>query len=67
MLHGLPFDYPLREGDMLSVDFAVGIDGWVADSARTVIVGTPAAADLRLIRATEEALAAGIAVGCAPA
>jgi methionyl aminopeptidase len=42
------------------VDLAVGIDGWVADAARTVIVGTPAAEDLRLVRATEEALAAGI-------
>ena len=34
---------------------------WVADSARTVIVGTPAPADLRIVRSTEEALAAGIA------
>jgi methionyl aminopeptidase len=42
------------------MDLAVGIDGWVADSARTVIVGTPADEDLRLVRATEEALTAGI-------
>jgi methionyl aminopeptidase len=62
VLHGLPHDYVLRDGDVLSMDLAVGIDGWVADSARTVIVGTPADEDLRLVRATEEALAAGIAV-----
>ncbi|MEO6088092.1 MAG: type I methionyl aminopeptidase [Umezawaea sp.] len=61
VLHGLPHDYVLRDGDVLSADLAVGIDGWVADSARTVIVGTPAEEDLRLIRATEEALEAGIA------
>lgn len=61
VLHGLPFDYVLRDGDVLSMDFAVSIDGWVADAARTVIVGTAAPEDARLIRATEEALAAGTA------
>jgi methionyl aminopeptidase len=60
VLHGLPHDYVLRDGDVLSADLAVGIDGWVADSARTVIVGTPAEEDLRLVRATEEALEAAI-------
>ena len=44
----------------VGVDLAVGIDGWVADAARTVIVGTPADDDLRLLHATEEALTAGI-------
>lgn len=62
VLHGLPFDYALRDGDVLTMDLAVGIDGWVADSATTVIVGTPATEDIRLVRATEEALDAAIAV-----
>jgi methionyl aminopeptidase len=62
VLHGLPHDYTLCDGDILTMDLAVGIDGWVADSARTVIVGTPADEDLRLLRATEEALEAGIEV-----
>ncbi len=62
VLHGLPFDYALRDGDVLSMDLAVGIDGWVADAATTVIVGTPAAEDRRLVRATEDALAAAIDV-----
>jgi methionyl aminopeptidase len=61
VLHGLPHDYVLRDGDVLTADLAVGIDGWVADAARTVIVGTPAEEDVRLVRATEEALVAGIA------
>ena len=62
VLHGLPHDYTLRDGDVLTADLAVGIDGWVADSARTVIVGTAAEEDLRIIRATEEALEAAIEV-----
>ncbi|MGK8557079.1 type I methionyl aminopeptidase [Nocardia gipuzkoensis] len=62
VLHGLPFDYVLRDGDVLSMDLAVAIDGWVADSATTVVVGTAAPEDVRLVRATEEALAAAIAV-----
>jgi methionyl aminopeptidase len=61
VLHGLPFDYLLCDGDVLSMDFAVSIDGWVADAARTIVVGTAAEEDLRLIRATQEALEAGIA------
>lgn len=61
VLHGLPSDYSLRDGDVLSLDFAVSIDGWVADAARTLIVGTAADEDVRLIRATDEALAAGTA------
>lgn len=61
VLHGLPFDYALCDGDVLTMDLAVSIDGWVADAATTVIVGTPDPADQRLIRATEEALAAAIA------
>jgi len=61
VLHGLPHDYVLRDGDVLSLDFAVSIDGWVADAARTVIVGTPDAEDERLVQATRDALAAATA------
>ncbi|MEV0336252.1 type I methionyl aminopeptidase [Nocardia sp. NPDC050717] len=62
VLHGLPHDYVLRDGDVLTADLAVTIDGWAADSAVTTIVGTPDPADVRLVRATEEALAAAIEV-----
>lgn len=61
VLHGLPHPYRLRDGDLLSIDMAVAIDGWVADSARSLIVGTPAPADLKLVEATEVALEAAIA------
>jgi methionyl aminopeptidase len=62
VLHGLPWDYVLRDGDLLKLDFAVSIDGWVADSAITVIVGDNAdPADTALVDSTRRALAAGIA------
>jgi methionyl aminopeptidase len=61
VLHGLPHSYRLRDGDLLSIDMAVAIDGWVADSAVSVITGTPDPADLKLIEATEVALEAAIA------
>jgi methionyl aminopeptidase len=62
VLHGLPYDYALRDGDLLSLDFAVSVDGWVADAAISFVVGSVVdPADQRLIDATREALAAGIA------
>ena len=62
VLHGLPHDYRLRDGDLLSLDFAAAVDGWVADSAVSLVVGSPRAADLRLIDTTRRALDAAIAV-----
>jgi methionyl aminopeptidase len=61
VLHGLPFDYVLQDGDLLSLDFAASVDGWVSDSAVSLVVGTPREEDLRLIDVSERALAAGIA------
>ncbi len=61
VLHGLPHDYRLRDGDLLSLDFAASVDGWVADSALSIVVGTPRDGDLRLIDTTRRALDAGIA------
>jgi methionyl aminopeptidase len=61
VLHGLPHDYVLRDGDLLSVDFAASVDGWVADSALSLVVGTAAQQDLDLIDTTTRALDAGIA------
>ena len=61
VLHGLPHDYRLQDGDLLSLDFAASVDGWVADSAVSLVVGTPRDEDLRLIDTTRRALAAGIA------
>ncbi|TDW74842.1 methionine aminopeptidase type I [Curtobacterium sp. PhB25] len=60
-LHGLPFDHVLQDGDLVSLDFAASVDGWVADSAVSVQVGTPRDEDQTLISTVERALAAGIA------
>ncbi|AZZ48937.1 type I methionyl aminopeptidase [Rathayibacter rathayi] len=61
VLHGLPFDYRLKDGDLLTLDFAASVNGWVADSAISVVVGTPRDEDLALIDTTTRALEAGIA------
>jgi methionyl aminopeptidase len=62
VLHGLPHDYALRDGDLLTLDLAVSLDGVVADSAVSFVVGSAARPeDLAMIDATERALAAGIA------
>ncbi|WP_460795701.1 type I methionyl aminopeptidase [Microbacterium sp. GXF0217] len=61
VLHGLPHDYVLRDGDLVTLDFAVAVDGWVADSAVSFVVGAAREEDLRLIDTTERALDAAIA------
>ncbi|MGE9807253.1 type I methionyl aminopeptidase [Janibacter sp. G1551] len=62
VLHGLPRDYALRDGDLVSLDLAVSLGGIVADSAISFVVGdAPDPQDVAMIRATERALAAGIA------
>ncbi len=59
-LHGLPHDYRLSDGDLVSLDFAVLVDGWAADSAVSVIVGHGRKKDRDLIALTETALDAAI-------
>jgi methionyl aminopeptidase len=62
VLHGLPFDYSLADGDLLTLDLAVLLGGVAADSAISFIVGeSKPAASVAMIDATERALAAGIA------
>ncbi|MEH3089156.1 MAG: type I methionyl aminopeptidase [Microbacterium arborescens] len=60
VLHGLPHDYALRDGDLVTLDFAVSVDGWVADSAVSFVVGTARDEDLALIDTSERALDAAI-------
>lgn len=62
VLHGVPYDYDLKDGDLVSLDLAINVDGWVGDSAISFVVGkNKDPEDLRLIKCTEDALAAGIA------
>jgi len=61
VVHGIPSDtIVLREGDIISVDCTLKLDGWQADSAFTVGVGKISPAAERLIIATEEAFWEGV-------
>lgn len=61
IVHAIPDSSKLRKGDLVSVDLALLVDGWCADAAITFAIGSPSAADQRLMDTTEQALAAGIA------
>ncbi len=60
IIHGIPTDYVLADGDLVSIDCGAFVDGWCGDAAISFVVGTPADEDLALIAATEAALARGI-------
>lgn len=60
VVHGIPARTKLRPGDLLSVDFAVHLDGWCADAAFSMLVGGGTPTDEKLIKTTEAALQAGI-------
>ena len=61
VVHGIPGDRVLQDGDVISVDAGAIIDGWHSDSARTILVGNVAPEDQRLSDITEAAMWAGIA------
>jgi methionyl aminopeptidase len=62
VLHGLPHNYSLADGDLLTLDLAVSRGGGAADAAISFIVGdTKPAGSVAMINATERALSAGIA------
>ncbi|MGX5655356.1 type I methionyl aminopeptidase [Geodermatophilus nigrescens] len=62
VVHGRPSGQRLKDGDLLSIDCGAIVDGWNGDAAITVQVGdADRPEDARLVTATEEALAAGIA------
>lgn len=56
IVHGIPGDYELGRGDVLSIDVGVVLDGWVADAAVTVAVGRISSVARRLLDATEASL-----------
>jgi methionyl aminopeptidase len=60
VVHGIPDEYALAEGDILSVDVGVTLDGFVADSAYTFPVGEIDAETERLLEVGNAALHAGI-------
>ncbi|WP_456845635.1 type I methionyl aminopeptidase [Cellulomonas sp. P5_C6] len=62
VLHGLPHDYALADGDLLTLDLAVSLGGIAADSAVSFLVGDARPPEsVAIIDATQRALRAGIA------
>jgi methionyl aminopeptidase len=61
VVHGIPGNRVLNEGDVVSIDLAASYNGWVADSAITVPIGNVSPDKQRLLKVTEEALYRGIA------
>ncbi len=61
VVHGIPGRYEVREGDLISVDVGITLDGLIADSAYTFAVGEIDAEAQRLLEVCEEARDAGIA------
>jgi len=61
VVHGIPSDRALREGDLVSLDFGAVVDGWFGDAAVTLPVGRADAGATRLLAVTEEALALAVA------
>ena len=59
VVHGIPGKYELRKGDVLAIDVGVVKDGWVADAALTVPIGTVEPEAEKLLDVTKAALFAG--------
>ncbi len=62
IVHGVPSDYRIADGDLVSVDLAAHLHGWCADAARSYIVGRPTEEATRLIERAYAALDAAVAV-----
>lgn len=60
VVHGVPSDYVLKEGDIVGLDTCFEYQGMITDSARTVAVGKISKQDKKLIDVTKEAMYAGI-------
>ncbi len=61
VVHGIPGDHVVHDGDLLTVDVGVTLDGSIADSAYTFTVGAVPASTQRLLDCAQRALVAGIA------
>lgn len=61
VVHGIPGDRRVAMGDIVSLDCGVLFRGWHGDTARTVMVGATDPEAMRLVRVTEDALAAAMA------
>lgn len=60
LVHGIPNDRPLEDGDVLSIDVGVFLNGFHGDAAVTYLVGDPDKESRDLVQATEESFFAGV-------
>ena len=60
VVHGFPNNAPLKDGDIVSVDMGVILNGWHGDHAYTFVLGEVAPEVLQLVRVTKESLYKGI-------
>lgn len=60
VIHGIPSDYSLQDGDIMSIDSGVIFNGYYSDSAFTFGVGNVSAEAKRLMDVTQKALSIGI-------
>jgi len=65
VVHGIPSEYILKDGDILKIDFGVNYEGYFTDAAFTVEIGKISKKAQELIKVTEEALNKGIEM-CLP-
>src|SRR6478752_7514869 len=61
IVHGIPGERIIREGQVVSIDAGAIVDGWHGDAARTFYVGDPPPRVRELIDTTRAAMMAGIA------
>lgn len=61
VVHGIPNDTPLEDGDIVSIDCGAIVEGWHGDAAFTVAVGEVTPAATQLIEVTRQSMVAGIA------
>lgn len=60
IVHGIPTDYVLQEGDLVGFDLVIAYKGMKTDSAFSMVVGAPTGVQKHLLKATEQSLFAGI-------
>ena len=60
VVHGFPNDTPLKNGDIISIDMGVILNGWHGDHAYTFIMGDADPASIELVKVTKESLYKGI-------
>lgn len=62
IVHGIPNDYALKEGDVFTIDMGVKVEGYNVDAAKTFIIGKGSKESYQLVSATKEALDAALAI-----